>query len=64
MGSFPGAAGGDRAKIKGHYRLLDQPDDSAVTFENILLPHREQTLRRMCGWSPASGGRSPTADTD
>ena len=47
MGSFPGAAGGNRAVIKGHYRLLDQPDDSAVTMENILAPHRRQTLRRM-----------------
>ena len=46
-GSFPGAAEGDRAVIKGHYRLIDQPDDSAVTLENILLPHRLQTLRRM-----------------
>lgn len=33
--------------IKGHYRLIDQPDESAVTLENILLPHREQTMRRM-----------------
>jgi len=45
--SFPKAAGGDRAVTKGHYRLLDQPDDSAVTMENILAPHRQQTLRRM-----------------
>jgi len=45
--SFPGAAGGNRAMIKAHYRLLDQPDDSAVTLEAILAPHREQTLRRM-----------------
>lgn len=47
MRSFPGAAGGDQALVKGHYRFLDQPDDSAVTMENILLPHREQTMRRM-----------------
>lgn len=47
MLSFPGAAEGDHALIKGHYRLLDQPDDSAVTMENILAPHREQTIRRM-----------------
>ena len=47
MDSFPGAAEGKRAMIKGHYRLLDQPDESAVTLENILLPHRQQTLRRM-----------------
>ena len=47
MRSFPGAAGGDQALVKGHYRFLDKPDDSAVTLENILLPHREQTIRRM-----------------
>ena len=46
-GSFAGAAGGERALVKGHYRLLDQPEDSAVTPENILAPHRRQTLRRM-----------------
>lgn len=45
--SFPRAAGGDGALVKGHYRLIDQPDDSAVTMENILAPHREQTIRRM-----------------
>ena len=33
--------------MKGYYRLIDQPDESAVTMENILLPHREQTVRRM-----------------
>ena len=47
MSSFPGAAGGDQALVKGHYRFLDMPDDSAVTMENILRPHREQTVRRM-----------------
>ena len=46
-GSFPGAAGGDRAMIKAHYRLLDQPDNSEVTFKAILEPHRQQTQRRM-----------------
>ena len=33
--------------VKGHYRLIDQPADSAVTVDNILAPHRERTLRRM-----------------
>jgi len=47
MASFPGAAGGDRALVKGYYRLIDLPDESAVSMENILLPHREQTIRRM-----------------
>ncbi|MHB1951898.1 MAG: IS4 family transposase [Acidiferrobacteraceae bacterium] len=45
--SFAGASGGDTALIQGHYRFIEQPDDSAVTMENILLPHREQTIRRM-----------------
>ncbi len=47
MLSFPGAAGGNEALVKGHYRLIEQPDASAVTMENILLPHREQAIRRM-----------------
>ena len=38
---------GARALVKGHYRLIDQPADSAVTVDNILAPHRERTLRRM-----------------
>ncbi len=38
---------GQRAAIKGHYRLIDQPDDSAVTPDNLLEPHRQRTLRRM-----------------
>ena len=45
--SFPRAAEGVTALVKGHYRLIDQPDDSAVTMENILAPHRTQTIRRM-----------------
>ncbi len=49
MASFPTAAEGNRAAVKGHYRLLDQPADSAVNPRNILAPHRERTLRRMQG---------------
>ena len=45
--AFCGAAQGDNAIVKGYYRFIDQPDESAVTMENILLPHRAQTLRRM-----------------
>ncbi len=45
--AFSGAAQGDWAMVKGYYRFIDQPDESALTMENILLPHREQTLRRM-----------------
>ncbi len=35
--------------IKAYYRLIDKPDSDAVTVENILQPHRRQTLRRMQG---------------
>ena len=47
MRAITGAANGARALVKGHYRLIDQPADSAVTVDNILAPHRERTLRRM-----------------
>ena len=47
MASIPAAAQGLRAAVKGHYRLIDQPDDSAVTPQNILAPHRQRTLRRL-----------------
>ena len=47
MRAIPGAANGKRALVKGHYRLIDQPAESAVTVENILASHRECTLRRM-----------------
>ena len=47
MRAITGAAHGARALVKGHYRLIDQPADSAVTVDNILAPHRERTLRRM-----------------
>ena len=47
--SFPAAAQGDLAAVRGYYRMIDQPADSAVTPENILAPHRERTLQRMQG---------------
>jgi len=45
--AYTGVAGGDWPKVKGYYRMIDKPDDSAVTMPNILLPHRERTIRRM-----------------
>jgi hypothetical protein len=47
--AFCGIEQATGAMIEGHYRFIEQPetDESAVTAENILLPHREQTLRRM-----------------
>ena len=47
--AFTGVARGDRAAVKGHYRLIDQPEESAVTVNNILHPHRERTRQRMQG---------------
>jgi len=45
--SYSGAVEGNWPKVKAYYRLIDQPDDSAVSMANILMPHREQTIRRM-----------------
>lgn len=45
--SFNAASEGDWSTAKGYYRLIDQDEDSAVTADNILLPHRLRTIRRM-----------------
>lgn len=47
--AFTGAAKGNLAEVKAYYRFIDQPEESAVTPENILAPHRERTIRRMMG---------------
>lgn len=47
--AFSGVAKGDWASVKGYYRLIDTPEESAVTMPNILQPHRERTMRRMKG---------------
>ena len=43
--AFTGAP--DRAAMKGYYRLIDHPDESQVTPEHIVAPHRARTLERM-----------------
>lgn len=45
--AFCGVVDGDKAAIKGYYRLIDTPNDSAVTMAAILQPHRKRTLQRM-----------------
>jgi hypothetical protein len=45
--AFCGVAQGDWAAVKAYYRLIDAPNESAVTMANILRPHRERTVRRM-----------------
>ena len=47
--TFSGVAEGDWPKVKAYYRMIDQPDDSAVSMESILAPHRQRTIRRMMG---------------
>ena len=45
--AFSGAAQGNWPLVKGYYRMIEQPDDSAVTMNAILAPHRERTVQRM-----------------
>jgi hypothetical protein len=45
--AFSGVAKGDWAAVKGYYRMIDHPDESAMSMANILAPHRDRTLRRM-----------------
>ena len=47
--AFCGVAKGDWAATKAYYRMIDQPDTSAMTMPNILAPHRQRTARRMMG---------------
>ena len=47
--SFSGAAQGNWPLVKGYYRMIDKPDDCAVTMDTILAPHRERTVQRMMG---------------
>ncbi len=47
--SFSGAGKGQPRDVDGYYRMIEQPATSAVTFDAILTPHREQTIKRMRG---------------
>ncbi len=45
--SFSQCVKGNRAQIKGYYRLIEKPDESAMTMKNIMHPHRQRTKARM-----------------
>lgn len=47
--SYASVVDGDWAQTKAFYRLIEAPEDSAINMKNILLPHRNQTIRRMKG---------------
>ena len=44
-----GNAKTDRRAVDGYYRFIEQPQDSAVTVANILMPHRTRGIQRMRG---------------
>jgi len=45
--AFTGVAEGDWPAVKAYYRLIDHPDEEAISMPHILEPHRERTVRRM-----------------
>lgn len=45
--AFTGVAEGDWPAVKAFYRLIDHPDEEAVSMTHILKPHRERTVQRM-----------------
>ena len=45
--AFTRVAKEDWAAVKGYYRLIDQPEESAVTPQHILAPHRQRSIQRM-----------------
>ncbi len=47
--AFSGVAKGDWPATKAYYRMIDQPEQSAVSMPSILAPHRKRTVRRMKG---------------
>ncbi len=49
MSSYRGLARPDPAGVRAYDRFLDQPETSAVTPANLLAPHRQRTVQRMCG---------------
>jgi len=51
--AYSGVAKGDWPSVKAYYRMIDQPEESALDMPNILLPHRDRTVRRMMGQKTA-----------
>jgi hypothetical protein len=45
--AFTGVAEGDWPAVKAYYRLIDHPDEEAISMPHILQPHRERTVQRM-----------------
>jgi hypothetical protein len=45
--AFGGLAAADAPTARAYYRLIDKPDEAGPTMDQILAPHRQQTLRRL-----------------
>lgn len=45
--SYSYAVNGDWAQTKAYYRMIDKPDNSAFSMENILKPHKHRTIDRI-----------------
>ena len=45
--SYSHAVNGDWAQTKAYYRMIDKPQDSAFSMENILKPHKDRTIDRL-----------------
>ena len=54
LAEYPGRAisanaRSNAAAADGYYRLIEQPEQTAVTTESILAPHRWRSIQRMRG---------------
>ena len=53
LGAFPSMINADRVDdgtaTGAFYRLVEMPAESAVKVRNILAPHRERSIERVCG---------------
>ena len=49
--TFFTAASGDQAAVTGYYRMIEHPDETAISAETILAAHRERIRRRLQGQS-------------
>ena len=54
LGAYPGhkinaSEKSDATAINAFYRLIEKPEESEVTVENILAPHRERSVCRIRG---------------
>jgi len=45
--AFSGLAAADEPMARAYYRFIDKPDEAGPDMDQILAPHRQQTLRRM-----------------